>query len=205
MKWFAMTSLFALSSLVGCGAQTDAVDPSNEGTSPQELIVGNWSGPSAFLASGAVTTGQPSLNLPVCRAPFDNGWHPGKFWKGQCLFEWGGQGLAAGPDVPERKAQVANFETLVNNGGISWVPMVKVDCSSGACWQFLQPVPQNAIDGGPAGSQAGNAPLPVCMASWGGQYHPGKWWASGCNIEYGGQGLHLTGDKTPGLYIATKN
>jgi len=204
MKRYRMMSLLAVSSLIGCGAMND-LDPSGEGADSQALVIGNWSAPSSFLASGAVITGRPSLNLPVCRAAYDNGWHPGKFWRGQCLFEWGGQGLAAGPNVDRRPAQVSTFETLVNDGVINWVPMVTLDCSSGACWLRLNGVPQNAIDGGPAGSQAGNAPLPVCMASWGGEYHPGKWWANGCNIEYGGHGEHLTGDRTSGLYIATKN
>ena len=205
MKWLRMMSVLAVSSLVGCGAATDAEDPSNEGKAAQELMPGNWSAPSNILASGAVTTGRPTLNLPVCRAPWDGGWHPGKFWLGQCLFEWGGQGLAAGPSVNGRASQVATFETLVNNGGISWAPMVTLDCSSGACWLRLNGVPQNAIDGGPSGNSAGNAPMPVCMASWGGQYHPGKWWVNGCNIEYGGSGVHITGDMSRELYIATKN
>src|SRR5262245_7874319 len=105
---FRMTlPLLALSLIAGCGAA-----PSGSAVDTQDpLLVGNWSGSSMFLQPGAVTTAQGSLNLPVCRAPYDGGWHPGKFWQGQCLFEWGGQGLAAGPASNGRGAVVSTFQT----------------------------------------------------------------------------------------------
>lgn len=170
--------------LAGCGSPGSEVGQDNE-----EYVLGTWSAPQSTLASGAFTTGS-DLNLPVCRARWDNGWQPGKYWHSQCLFEFGGQGLAAGPNVPGRAANEPTFETLIGNTRMSWVPISKLGCG-GTCWQATGTFPLNAIDGGPSGTSSGNQPLPVCAVLVNSQMHPGKYWANGCNIEYGGQGYHL--------------
>jgi hypothetical protein len=176
--------LFA-AALGGCGAAQDGdvADEAAEapaGEQQHAWTVGNWSGTSSSLAAGAFTTGNSSLNLPVCRAAYDGGWQPGKYWQGQCLFEWGGQKHAA-----------SQFQTLVNNGRMSWYKMTATYCSSSGCINQRLPIPQNAIDGGLAGNSAGNVTLGVCKAKRGDQWHPGKWYANKCNIEWDGGGLAL--------------
>lgn len=170
--------------LAGCGAQDgDVADAGEEGATgelQQASVVGNWSATTSSLAAGAFTTGDSTLNLPVCRAAYDGGMHPGKYWQNQCLFEWGNQKHAA-----------SQFQTLVNNGRMSWYKMTGTACTSLGCFNRRLPIPQNAIDGGRAGNAAGNVILYVCKAHKGGQWHPGKWYADKCNIEWDGGGLAL--------------
>ncbi len=186
MRTLSLAWIVAAFSLVGCSGQSADTDADEQSEEPideasQALVPGNWVASYGYPAAGAFTTGQPSFYLPVCRANYDGGKHPGKFWQGECWFEWGN----AAHHTP-------SFETLVNTGTYDWYPMWYWGCDQyGLCGNIARPVPQNAIDGGPAGWQAGQVPLPVCMAYKGGEWHPGKFYKGMCNIEWGGQGLAL--------------
>ena len=76
---------------------------------------------------------------------------------------------------------------------MSWYRMTAQYCDPvyGCINQRLD-VPQNAIDGGSPGNSSGGAPnMAVCKANKGGQWHPGKFYAGKCNIEWDGKGLAL--------------
>lgn len=136
------------------------------GTATDAIISGTWV--SSFPPNPVYSSG--SLPLPVCRVRRGtNDYHPGKWWMGECLYEWNGTGWrSSNPPYP--------VEFLVNNG-YSWSNLTSAS------------VPNNAVSGGlvPGGATT------VCAALVSGQYHPGKLWYSAsdglrCRIELGGAG-----------------
>ena len=197
MKRLVMSTCL-LFSMSGCGAQApDDVRPGEDigaegqawslagsGQCPagQPSATGCWSQPSASQQPGAFTSNFGTLLLPICRAYWVNGWHPGKIWNTQCLFEYGGTGVTAGNDVPGRNANVRTFETLINDGHYFWVN------NTGPNFSFLAP-PNDAISGGPT---SGGVDIAVCSVRVADdqRYHAGKYWYSngkwGCNVEYAG-------------------
>jgi hypothetical protein len=126
-------------------------------------IGGRWVKPPG---NGVVlaTAGGKHGSMPVCRARFDNGQHPGKVWDGTCNFGWGGRTIYA-----------TDYEVLLDDG-YSWVTAT------------VDGLPGNAVDGGDAGDAAGHVRLGVCEvfngldASW----HPGKFYAGKGNYAFGG-------------------
>lgn len=188
-------AMVVAATLMGCGASAaDSMsDEALAGEQREAWATGNWSATSNMVAAGAFTTGDATLYLPVCRASYDNGLHPGKFWENQCLFEWGWQKHAA-----------SNFQTLVNPGSYRWYHITSQVCGANGCIPQVLPIPQNAIDGGPAGTQGGNVTLGVCKVLKGGEYHPGKFYANKCNIEWGGSGYALNPAYND-TYIAVSN
>ena len=54
--------------------------------------------PQSWLAPGSADTfnggSVGSTNMKVCRASYNNGWHPGKVWEGKCNIGYGGKELA---------------------------------------------------------------------------------------------------------------
>ncbi len=137
------------------------------------FVAGRWVG---MPANGIVTGGSGGLGpLPVCRADFNHGQHPGKLWQGQCNFEWGF----------EDKLQ-SNFQVLLDDG-YHWVnPFVAP--GAGIFVSGSVQVPNNAVDGGDAGDAANHVRLVVCQAyvSQDRTWHPGKFYAGKCNIAWGG-------------------
>src|SRR5690348_15451435 len=131
MKGRTELALVAVALMTGCGASNDA-GPTGEdlGAQGQALVPGDpyfSNPPTTYQQPGEVTTGKEG-NLPVCRVWYANTWHPGKVWptsNGQCLFEYGGQGLAAGPNMPNRPAQVATFETGLYRAGMHWQQLTR--------------------------------------------------------------------------------
>jgi len=106
---------------------------------------------------------EPGRALPICRAGFQNGVHPGKVVAGNCNIGYGGKEIV----LPQ-------FELLVGRPaptapGIAWVP-------------FAGQVPPNAYI---AGQEPGRQ-LPVCRGSHQSGLHPGKVVAGRCNIGWGG-------------------
>ena len=176
MKNLLSISLVAI--VAGCGsAEGSAPDEAEVTGTTQEAWTNpsQWSGSSSVLQPGAMTGG--NLNLPVCRVSYAGVWHPGKYWKAQCLFEYGGQGLAAGPTSNGRTSVVPTFQTLLNDGNFRWYRM-----------GYSTYIPPNAVQGGSSGGQ----PIGVCYVNGPDyNYHVGKYWADGCNIEYSGTGKHL--------------
>jgi hypothetical protein len=126
-------------------------------------IAGHWVKPpgnGVVLASPGGEHG----SLPVCRASYDNGMHPGKLWDGTCNIGWGGRTIYA-----------TDYEVLLDDG-YEWV-----EVGNGG-------MPANAVDGGDAGDRAGHVRLGVCEVFNGGDssWHPGKFYAGKGNYAWGG-------------------
>ena len=122
----------------------------------------NWGNPGA---QPMVIGGQePGRQLPICRANFSGGTHPGKVVDGRCNISYGG-----------REHQIASgFQVLVGSGA-RWV-----GASGGQ-------VPQGAFIGG----QEPGRQLPICRAAYNNGIHPGKLVAANCNIGYGGREIEI--------------
>ncbi len=117
----------------------------------------SWANPGA---QPMVIGGQePGRQLPICRANYNNGTHPGKLVDGRCNISYGG-----------KEIQVGQFQVLVGSGA-RW--------AGGANGS----VPQGAFIGG----QEPGRQLPVCRAQYNGGIHPGKLVAANCNFGYGGR------------------
>jgi hypothetical protein len=106
---------------------------------------------------------EPGRQLPICRASFQNGVHPGKVVAGNCNIGYGGKEIV-----------LNQFQLLVGRAAptapaIAWVP-------------FTGQVPANAYIGG----QEPDRTLPVCRAAHQNGVHPGKIVAGRCNIGWGG-------------------
>jgi hypothetical protein len=156
--------------LAGC-----AILASTDGNA---LVPGHWS--DKHPGNGVVTGKAGGVGpLTVCRAKFDNGWHPGKVWQGQCHFEWGWVDHVS-----------PTYQVLLDNGYTWQSPFVMPP--AGTFGEVAPQVPDNAVDGGDAGDAANHSELVVCQAfipkakdkTW----HPGKFYAGHCNIAWGGPG-----------------
>lgn len=60
---------------------------------PFEVLVGDgqWGPPRRGLAGAYVGGSEPERQLPLCRAAFEGGMHPGKVVAGRCNIGWGGR------------------------------------------------------------------------------------------------------------------
>jgi hypothetical protein len=115
--------------------------------------------------------------LTVCRSAFDGGQQVGKLWQNECAFEWGWQDHVNGV-----------YEVLPADRNYHWVNPYRGTYGSGK-----GALPDNAVYGGNAGTQAGGAGLGVCQAydKDDGYWHPGKFYAGYCNIAWGGVGTRV--------------
>ena len=103
--------------------------------------------------------------LPLCRAPFRGGKHPGKVVAGKCNFGYGGKEILS-----------ADFEILVPTNGAQ------------PRWSRMQGrLAKNAF---PA-SRYDNRQGYICRGRHAGGLHPGKVVAGRCNIGYGGREILL--------------
>lgn len=132
-------------------------------TVPSTAGMFSWIRGPSVPANAVIGGTEPGRTLPICRASYHNGVHPGKVVAGWCNIGWGG-----------REIVLASFDVLLNTGG---APK----------WVFGPGVPPNAVIGG----QADGHNLPICRASYQGGVHPGKLWAGNCNIGYGGREIVL--------------
>jgi hypothetical protein len=106
---------------------------------------------------------EPGRQLPVCRAAYQTGVHPGKVIEGKCYIGWGGSEIA-----------LAGFEILTSDGvNLGWI--------AGPA------VPGNAVIGG----QEPGRQLAVCRTAYSSGVHPGKVIEGRCFIGYGGQEVAL--------------
>lgn len=108
---------------------------------------------------------EPGRTLPICRAAYRDGLHPGKIVAGNCNFGWGGK------EIPSPK-----FDVLTGSPAIRWIA-----ARNGA------PLPAGAFIGGSEPARL----LPVCRASYQKGVHPGKVVAGNCNISWGGKEIVL--------------
>lgn len=148
----AVAAAAALSGLCAAAAQANGLTwvPNTDPASRQNVIVGGQ---------------EPGRTLPICRAAYRDGLHPGKIVAGNCNFGWGGK------EILDPK-----FDVLTGRPAIRWVA-----ARNGA------PLPAGAFIGG---SEPGRL-LPVCRASYQQGMHPGKVVAGNCNIGWGGKEIVL--------------
>lgn len=102
----------------------------------------------------------PMATFYVCRANYQGGIHPGKYFAGNCNISWGG-----------REVVMQNFEMLVSDKRLAWV-----GSSYGA-------IPRHAIPGG----SENNRTLYVCQADYQNGTHTGKVIGKNCNFGWGGR------------------
>ncbi|HEX7708671.1 MAG TPA: DM9 repeat-containing protein [Thermoanaerobaculia bacterium] len=145
-------------------------------------------GPYAWVSPGqlggnfsrVVVGGQEgSTPLYVCRAPYVNGYHPGKYIGGRCNIGWG----------TSEHALTDNIQVLVN--------MLQTPNESlllGFPQNWLGPETQLGFDGGTQDK------LRVCRASYNNGLHPGKEWDNKCFIGWGGNAVPITPYQVLSLY-----
>jgi hypothetical protein len=134
-------------------------------------VQGVWmKGPKADGAMTGASSGKELL--PICRANFDNGQHPGKLWKQQCNFEWGWNDKLA-----------SDYEVLKADSRYQWV-----NPYSGTYGRGPGKLPDNFVIGGDAGDASKHVQMGICQAfvKDDGRWHPGKFFDGKCNIAYGG-------------------
>ncbi|MPY70019.1 MAG: DUF3421 domain-containing protein [Alphaproteobacteria bacterium] len=148
--------------LCAAGAQADGLTwvPNTEPASRQNVILGGQ---------------EPGRTLPICRAAYQNGLHPGKIVAGNCNFGWGGKEILN-----------PKFDVLTGRPAIRWIA-----ARNGA------PLPAGAFIGGSEPARL----LPVCRAAYQQGVHPGKVVAGNCNFGWGGKEIVLAAYEVmvPGL------
>ena len=118
---------------------------------------------------------EPGRTLPICRAAYRDGLHPGKIVAGNCNFGWGGR------EIPS-----PSFDVLTGSPSVRWIA-----ARNGA------PLPAGAFIGGSEPARL----LPVCRAAYQKGVHPGKVVGGNCNIGWGGREIVLAAYEVmvPGL------
>lgn len=131
-------------------------------------------GPYAWMDGPAALQSDPQLanavyggqvgntRQAVCRAQFQDGVHPGKYFNGQCNIGWGGKEVALTKD----------YQVLVN-----------------AQPQQAKYLTQrwNAVGEGFVGGAVGDTPLRVCQTWAADGTHLGKVWQGRCYYSWGGE------------------
>lgn len=120
-----------------------------------------------LLPSGTFIGGQePGRQLPICRAAYNNGVHPGKVVAGKCNIGWGGKEIV-----------LTSYQAMVTDPkAVRWVP------SAGG------QLPAGAIIGG----EEPGRQLPICRGAYDNGVHPGKVVAGKCNFGWGSKEIVLT-------------
>ncbi len=137
--------------------------------------------PRGRISDDAVIGGrEDGRDLPICRAPYRGGVHPGKVVDGRCNIGWGGEEFA-----------IQGFEVLAI--GPHWV-------------RGEGNLPLGLAIGGQEDGRA----LPICRASHRRGMHPGKLVAGRCNFGWGGreiasQSYEVLIDHKQGRWVAAPN
>jgi hypothetical protein len=112
---------------------------------------------------------EPGRVLPVCRARYKNGVHPGKVVAKNCNFGYGGNEVLA----PEYEVLVGNPEVLTPSPQlVRWAPAQAKQIPPGAFIGAFEP---------------GGQVLLICQAPYQGGVHVGKVYAGSCYFGYGGR------------------
>jgi len=133
----------------------------------------NSLGPYAWVDGPTALQGDPQLanavyggqvgntRQAVCRAQFQDGIHPGKFFSGNCSVAWGGREVVLTRD----------YQVLVNTQP-----------------DKAQYLPQRWLNTGEgfAASSLGGMPLRVCRTLYSDGMHLGKLWQGNCYFGWGG-------------------
>jgi hypothetical protein len=177
-KTFAKPGIFTAMCLAAVACGGNGVERSSEDstdTVSQAVQLGTWVASNynlprpanAFLAGKDPVVG----DLFFCRAWYQNGLHPGKYWNGSCYIPWGGSEITF----------TDSYEVLTN------VPM------DNFFWTAWNAPPVNKVDGGFVNTPNGQQTLYLCRAyvrnvNTGAVvgYTPGKIWQGACNAPYNG-------------------
>ena len=128
--------------------------PAANGTVPANAIIGG---------------NETGRTLPVCRARYNQGIHPGKVVGKNCNFAYGGKEVLA----PQYDVLVGNPAVLTQSPQfVRWIPAQGGQVPPGAFFGAYEP---------------GRPILPICQAPYQGGVHVGKVVASNCNFGYGGR------------------
>jgi hypothetical protein len=148
------------------------------GMGPYEWVNGPTIASLTDAVQGATGGG---VTQYVCRAWYNDGFHPGKYFNGRCNFGWGGKEVSV----------TTNYSILVNRQPFLG-QFMKVS------WEAKSPLP------GFASAGANSPTMRICRAMMNdGGHHLGKEWSNNCNVGFGGvevtmpsyQVLNLTWDK----------
>ena len=146
--------------------ETDRTD-TPDATAPLVLWVPAANGvvpPNAIIGGR-----EPGRSLPVCRAIYNKGVHPGKVVGKNCNYGYGGKEVLA-----------PQYDVLVGN------PAVLMQSPQLVRWIAAQggQVPHGAFFGA---YEPGRPMLPICQAPHQGGVHVGKVVGGNCNFGYGGR------------------
>ena len=135
---------------------------------PGSLVVWLPAANGAVPPNAIIGGNEPGRTLPVCRAIYNKGVHPGKVVGKNCNFGYGGKELLA-----------AQYDVLVGNPALlnKTPQLVRWIAAQGG------QVPPGAFFGA---YEPGRPILPICQAPYKGGVHVGKVVAGNCNFGYGG-------------------
>ncbi|MEM7040362.1 MAG: DM9 repeat-containing protein, partial [Bacteroidota bacterium] len=135
---------------------------------------------------------EPGRKLPVCRAWYNGGWHPGKVVENACNCGHGG-----------REIRARHYQVLSGQATFKWVRKCDLPtghispkrgytvCARGS-WQRANQSPSTAHHATwfpfKGGQESCGTPLVLASANYG-RYgiHPGKIVSGRCNFGYGGR------------------
>ena len=124
---------------------------------------------NGVIPANAIIGGNESGHtLPVCRAKYSQGVHPGKVVGQNCNFGYGGKEVLA----PQYEVLVGNPAILMQSPQlIRWIAAQGGQVPPGAFFGAYEP---------------GRPILPICQAAYQGGVHIGKVAGANCNFGYGG-------------------
>ena len=159
-----MTALFAVTPCFSLALPSAAAGIPEPGPIVVWLPAANGAVPPNAIIGGS----EPGRTLPVCRAIYNKGVHPGKVVGKNCNFGYGGKEVLA-----------AQYDVLVGN------PAVLNKSPQLVRWIAAQggQVPPGAFFGA---YEPGRPILPICQAPYQGGVHVGKVVGRNCNFGYGG-------------------
>lgn len=160
---------FATDALAKINALAPTPPPSPTNSSPKSQAV--WTGVSATngIDTSVLRVGEENgQRLPLCRAAYNGGTHPGKIVNGRCHFGYGGA-----------EVNVATFEVLTATAN----PSFSLN-TTGNGDKFI------------VGAESNGQPLYLCSGAYQNGTHPGKIVNGKCNITYGGSEVSVASFNT---------
>ena len=159
-----MAALFAVTPCFSLALPSAAAGIPEPGPIVVWLPAANGAVPPNAIIGG----NEPGRTLPVCRAIYNKGVHPGKVVGKNCNFGYGGKELLA-----------AQYDVLVGNPALlnKTPQLVRWIAAQGG------QVPPGAFFGA---YEPGRPILPICQAPYQGGVHVGKVVGRNCNFGYGG-------------------
>ena len=137
-------------------------------TEPGPIVVWLPAANGAVPPNAIIGGNEPGRTLPVCRAIYNKGVHPGKVVGKNCNFGYGGKELLA----PQYDVLVGNPAVLNKTPQlVRWIAAQGGQVPPGAFFGAYEP---------------GRPILPICQAPYQGGVHVGKVVGRNCNFGYGG-------------------